>query len=195
MLCGNSGSGCAMAEIILCPSCQRQLQFDDQSLGDLAQCPKCGHRFLAATSMTATATSEITKPAAAPSRSALSNRWQDEAPEDIDIRGPRLRGNGFLLDIGLGRGGVVDRQLADLYRFSLPALLHYEDRMSMALGREIRLPYLDYRLVTLLLPLDPRWKMRQGWSKWVFRKAMERDLPPEIVWRRDKQGFANPQPV
>ena len=114
-------------------------------------------------------------------------------PKEIDIRGPRLAGNDFLVDIRLGGGGVVQRQLADLDRFSLPALLHYEDRLSMALSREIRLPYLDDRLVDLLLPLAPRWKMRHGWSKWVFRKAMERDLPAEIAWRRDKQGFSNPQ--
>ena len=81
----------------------------------------------------------------------------------------------------------------DLCRLSLPALLHYEDRMSMALSREIRLPFLDYRVVSLLLPLAPQWKLRDGWSKWVFRKAMEPDLPPEITWRKDKQGFDNPQ--
>ncbi len=114
-------------------------------------------------------------------------------PKQIDIRGPRLQGDDCLVDISLGAGGLVDRQLEDFYRFSLPALLHYEDRMSMAFAREIRLPYLDYRLVNLLLPLAPQWKMRGGWSKWVFRKAMAADLPPEIVWRRDKQGFANPQ--
>ena len=114
-------------------------------------------------------------------------------PREIDIRGPRLEGDDYCLDVGLGKAGVVQRQLADLYRLSLPALLHYEDRMSMALAREIRLPYLDYRLVEQLVPLAPRWKMRDGWSKWVFRKAMEADLPAEIVWRRDKQGFSNPQ--
>src|SRR5207302_10428872 len=114
-------------------------------------------------------------------------------PTEIDIRGPRLAGSDCRLDIRLGDGGVVQRQLADLDRFSLPALLHYEDRLSMALAREIRLPYLDDRLVDLLLPLAPRWKLRHGWSKWVFRKAMERDLPVEIAWRRDRQGFSNPQ--
>jgi len=114
-------------------------------------------------------------------------------PREIDIRGPRLQENDYHVDLGLGEAGVVQRQLADLYRLSLPALLHYEDRMSMALAREIRLPYLDYRLVEQLVPLAPRWKMRDGWSKWVFRKAMESDLPAEIAWRRDKQGFTNSQ--
>ena len=65
--------------------------------------------------------------------------------------------------------------------------------MSMALGREMRVPYLDYRLVTTLLPLAPEWKLREGWSKWIFRKAMEPYLPKEITWRKDKQGFVIPQ--
>jgi len=114
-------------------------------------------------------------------------------PKGIDLRGPLLQGTDSLLDLGLGDGGLVARQRDDLSRLSLPALLHYEDRMSMALSREIRLPFLDHRVVSLLLPLAPQWKLRDGWSKWVFRKAMEPDLPPEITWRKDKQGFDNPQ--
>jgi len=114
-------------------------------------------------------------------------------PAGIDIRGPQLKQDGFLLDVGLGRDGVVSRQVADLYRFSVPALVHFEDRMSMAWAREIRLPFLDFRLVTMLLPLAPEWKLRDGWTKWVFRKAMEEYLPPEITWRKDKQPFVIPQ--
>jgi asparagine synthase (glutamine-hydrolysing) len=114
-------------------------------------------------------------------------------PAAIDVRGPRLNRVDSLLDIGLGPAGVVERQVADLCRFSVPALLHWEDRMSMAAAREIRVPYLDYRLVEMLLPLDPQWKLRHGWSKWVFRKAMEPHLPREITWRKDKQGFVIPQ--
>ena len=114
-------------------------------------------------------------------------------PQEVDIRGRRLKEVHSLLHVGLGGAGVVERQLADLCRFSVPALLHWEDRMSMALAREIRVPYLDYRLVTMLLPLAPEWKLREGWSKWIFRKAMEPYLPEEIAWRKDKQGFVIPQ--
>src|SRR5260370_7224634 len=58
---------------------------------------------------------------------------------------------------------------------------------------ESRLPFLDYGLVNMLVPLAPEWKLRNGWTKWIFRKALETYLPPEIIWRRDKQGFINPQ--
>jgi asparagine synthase (glutamine-hydrolysing) len=114
-------------------------------------------------------------------------------PPEIDIRGPVLRAEEAALDQGLGPGGVVERQVGDLYRFSVPALVHYEDRMSMACSREIRLPFLDYRLVSMIVPMAAKWKLRDGWTKWVLRKAMERHLPREIAWRKDKQGFVNPQ--
>jgi asparagine synthase (glutamine-hydrolysing) len=111
----------------------------------------------------------------------------------IDFRGSVLHDEGFLADLGLAENTIVSRQLADLTRFSLPAQVHYEDRMSMACSREIRLPFLDPRLVKLLLPLAPEWKLRDGWSKWIFRKAMENDMPPKVTWRKDKMGFDNPQ--
>lgn len=96
--------------------------------------------------------------------------------------------------VGLGRGmSIQERQALDLTSLSVPQLTHYEDRMSMAHGREVRLPFLDYRLVARLLPLDPDLKVREGWTKHVFRKALEADLPAEIAWRRDKQGFTLPQ--
>jgi asparagine synthase (glutamine-hydrolysing) len=111
-----------------------------------------------------------------------------------DIRGPLLLDESSRSpDVGLDRGGMVERQLADLSTFSVPALVHYEDRCSMAWAREMRLPFLDVRLVNLLLPLDPQWKLRDGWTKWIFRKAMEPWIPQEVVWRKDKQGFINPQ--
>jgi len=112
---------------------------------------------------------------------------------EIDIRGPLLKEQDFRLDVGLGGAHLPERQREDLYRFSVPALLHYEDRSSMAFAREIRLPFLDYRLAGMLVPLAPELKLREGWTKWIFRKAMEPYLPAPIVWRKDKQGFINPQ--
>jgi asparagine synthase (glutamine-hydrolysing) len=88
---------------------------------------------------------------------------------------------------------VLERQSLDLSNFSVPALLHYEDRMSMAWAKEIRVPFLDYRLVELLMSVPVEMKLQAGWTKYIFRKAMEPYLPPKITWRKDKQGFVNPQ--
>lgn len=87
----------------------------------------------------------------------------------------------------------AQRQWLDYCQFSVPFLTHYEDRMSMAFGREIRLPYLDYRLVEYLLNAPDALKLHRGWTKWLMRDAFKDLLPKEIIWRKDKQGFVNPQ--
>jgi len=114
-------------------------------------------------------------------------RWMRNG--EIDIRGPRLQMANHWIPVGLGDLGLADRQVLDIERLSVPALVHYEDRMSMAWSREIRLPFLDYRLVQLLVSLPVEYKLRNGWTKWVFRRAMEPLLPQTIAWRKDKQGF------
>jgi len=76
---------------------------------------------------------------------------------------------------------------------SLPMLLHYEDRNSMAHGVESRLPFLDYRLVELVVGLGAQHKIVGGETKWLLRRAMEPTLPPAITHRQDKIGFATPE--
>jgi asparagine synthase (glutamine-hydrolysing) len=83
---------------------------------------------------------------------------------------------------------------SSLYRTSLPAIVHAEDRMSMACSREVRNPYLDFRIAELAYSMPADLKIRDGWTKWILRKAVEPLLPPAITWRKDKQGFINPQP-
>lgn len=78
-------------------------------------------------------------------------------------------------------------------RYGLQDLLRYEDRNSMAFSIESRVPFLDHRLVEYSLSLDDPMKIRQGWLKYVLRKAGEPCLPSEIVWRKDKKGFVTPQ--
>ncbi len=99
-----------------------------------------------------------------------------------------------LLSLGLPDGKrVIDRQILDFECYSIPTLTHSEDRISMALSREIRLPFLDYRLIDYLLSLPVTLKMSNGWSKFIMRKVVEPWLPDKTVWRRDKQGFINPE--
>jgi asparagine synthase (glutamine-hydrolysing) len=63
----------------------------------------------------------------------------------------------------------------------------------MAFGIEARVPYLDHRLAQFIFREAPRWRLHQGWTKWVLRKAMEGTVPDAIVWRRDKVGFETPE--
>jgi asparagine synthase (glutamine-hydrolysing) len=75
---------------------------------------------------------------------------------------------------------------------TIPTLLHYEDRSSMAHSIESRVPFLDYRLVELGLNLKPEQLSLKGESRPLYRKAMRPYLPREIVNRKDKLGFPTP---
>jgi asparagine synthase (glutamine-hydrolysing) len=63
----------------------------------------------------------------------------------------------------------------------------------MAQSTEVRLPYLSHALVEFLFTLPPNFKINKGWTKFLLRKAVDKKLPPEIVWRKDKVGFEPPQ--
>ncbi len=86
---------------------------------------------------------------------------------------------------------IRTRQALELERYSVPALMHYEDRNSMAHSLETRHPFLDHRLVEFLLTLPTDLKLRRGWTKYILRHSLH-ELPPAIRWRRDKQGATLP---
>ncbi len=115
------------------------------------------------------------------------------APRLPDVGGPALAGI-ELRHASLGsRADVRERQRADVESLSIPALTHWEDRNSMAWSREVRNPFLDYRIVELGVNLPMEYKIRAGWTKYVLRRAVRDVLPPSITWRRDKKGFATPE--
>lgn len=76
---------------------------------------------------------------------------------------------------------------------SLPALLRYADRNAMAHSREVRLPFLSHHLVDFAFTLSDQLLIKNGWTKYVLRKAMEPVLPKDITWRVDKIGYEPPQ--
>lgn len=81
----------------------------------------------------------------------------------------------------------------DVTEFGLEELLRYADRNSMAHGCEVRLPFLDHTLVEFVFSLPPVMKINGGFTKWILRKAMDKKLPDEITWRKDKVGYEPPQ--
>jgi asparagine synthase (glutamine-hydrolysing) len=62
----------------------------------------------------------------------------------------------------------------------------------MAHSVEARLPFLDYRLVSLLFRLKSQWKMRGGVNKYLLREAMRGRIPESVRTRKDKMGFPTP---
>ncbi len=75
-------------------------------------------------------------------------------------------------------------------RSSLPdKLLMYADKLSMAHGLEVRVPYLDREIVEYVERLPASYKVRRGKRKWLHRQVCEKFLSDAILKRR-KRGFA-----
>jgi len=85
------------------------------------------------------------------------------------------------------------RLYEDVFVHSLPALLRYEDKNSMAFSVESRVPFLDPRLVEYIFTLPPRSIIGGGWNKRVMREALTGILPEKIRQRRWKVGFTTPE--
>jgi len=74
----------------------------------------------------------------------------------------------------------------------LPTLLRNYDRYSMINSVEIRMPFMDYRIVSFVFSLSYESKIGGGYTKKLLRDAMAPFMPPEIVWRKTKIGFNSP---
>ena len=92
--------------------------------------------------------------------------------------------------------GTLDTVLKnEMTKSNLQALLHYEDRNSMAFSIESRVPFLDFMLAEYIagLPLDQ--KIRHGVTKFVLRNSIKGIVPEKIRCRMDKMGFVTPEEV
>ncbi|MBU3658840.1 MAG: asparagine synthase (glutamine-hydrolyzing) [Flavobacteriales bacterium] len=78
---------------------------------------------------------------------------------------------------------------------SLPTILHYEDRISMAKSVETRVPFLDHRLVEMMFNNQSDSKIKNGYTKPILRNAMQGIIPDKIQYRKDKKGFVTPGEV
>ncbi len=86
----------------------------------------------------------------------------------------------------------LERMLALEQRFFLADHnLIYTDKMSMAAGVEVRVPFLELELVDFAARIPARLKQRGREGKWVLKKAMEPYLPREVIYR-PKTGFGAP---
>jgi asparagine synthase (glutamine-hydrolysing) len=76
---------------------------------------------------------------------------------------------------------------------SLPKLLHWEDRTSMAHSIESRVPFLDHQLVEFCLSLPSSFKCQGGVTKRILRSALCDLLPARVVGRLKKTPFGAPE--
>jgi asparagine synthase (glutamine-hydrolysing) len=80
----------------------------------------------------------------------------------------------------------------DVHRGYLPKLNSGFDLHSMSHSIEVRLPFLDWRLVNFVLALPDTSKLGRGYTKLILRDAMARFSPPQIYLRKTKLGFNAP---
>ena len=91
--------------------------------------------------------------------------------------------------------GALNRRLYRMFHATvLPTILRNFDRLSMAHGVEVRMPFMDWRLVTYVMSLPDDAKSAQGMSKFVARQAMAGLMPESIRLARRKVGFNSPMP-
>lgn len=87
---------------------------------------------------------------------------------------------------------ALNLELKEAVDKPLLKLIHYVERIPMSLSVESRLPFLDYRLVEFLFSVSFKFKMRNGWTKYISRLAFDKHLAHEITWREDKMGWPAP---
>jgi len=87
----------------------------------------------------------------------------------------------------------LDRAQYLFVKAYLHALLHVEDRTSMAVSLESRVPLCcDHRLLELVASIPDSVKIDGFEPKYLLREAVEGKVPDEIIQRRDKKGFPTP---
>lgn len=79
----------------------------------------------------------------------------------------------------------------DLKFFLTDHNLNYTDKLSMATGVEVRVPYLDVELVNQSTRIPAGWKMKGNTTKYILKKVGEKYLPKEVIYR-PKTGFGAP---
>lgn len=118
-------------------------------------------------------------------------------------RGGTTNGGGFLpserivrglLESGAGESRNYSGNSAlavDLQTFLPDNILEYTDKMSMSVGLEVRVPYLDYRVVEFAQALPFDYKLKSGNSKRILKETFADLLPPENL-QAPKKGFNFP---
>ncbi len=94
----------------------------------------------------------------------------------------------------LTKNALIESLAQSIEINSLPALMRYADRNSMAFALENRVPFLTPDLVQFILSLPESYILdRRGRSKAIFRDSMRGMVPKRILDRKDKIGFSTPE--
>jgi asparagine synthase (glutamine-hydrolysing) len=112
-------------------------------------------------------------------------------PEAL-MRGVREQPVNFQSNVKGEGGGPLERmQYLDMMTYLPDDILQKVDRASMAVSLEVRPPLLDHRVVEFAWTLPPHLRVRNGETKWLLRRVLDRYVPRHLV-SRPKAGFAIP---
>jgi len=90
------------------------------------------------------------------------------------------------------KGDVINQMCnTDINLFMAGLNLTYTDRASMAASVEVRVPFIDKELVETAMAIDGSLKYKKGQSKYILKRAAERWLPHNIIYR-PKASFGAP---
>jgi asparagine synthase (glutamine-hydrolysing) len=120
----------------------------------------------------------------------LVSQW--ERPEEIAVAGREPGGPLWDPTVASDFPALLARmQYLDMATYLPDDILTKVDRATMAVGLEGRVPLLDHRVVAYCWSLPPELKLRDGESKWLLRRVLERYVPRTLV-NRPKMGFGVP---
>lgn len=86
-----------------------------------------------------------------------------------------------------------NRISADWNNLRIPFWVNIMDKSMMSIPIEVRMPFMDYRLVEFAFKQPISYHYHNGWTKYLLRKSVSGKLPSEIVWQKDKIGFTVPK--
>ncbi len=87
---------------------------------------------------------------------------------------------------------IIETMMKVDHQYDLLSLnLTYTDRMSMAVGVEVRVPFLDFELINIMNSIPNNMKIRRNETKYILKKSMEGKIPNNIIYR-EKAGFSLP---
>lgn len=84
------------------------------------------------------------------------------------------------------KSNLLNAQYRDIVYAKLPRVLRFNDHVSMAHGRELRVPFLDHRIVEFCFYLPARYKINAGGQKVLIRKMLQKFLGNNFFMKQKK---------
>ena len=123
-----------------------------------------------------------------PGHRTIAGRWHRSRVRGYRWLGDDVKDSWMPHEYG-DAGTLAGALRRSVERSALPLYLRVDDRNSMAHGVEVRLPFMDHRVVTLAFRLGSHWKLRGEYTKFVLRAAMRGQMPEIVRTRVQKFGF------